>query len=210
MGELSKLFFVCVPSTLFFIVGVTSCAKKKPKEKKQTIATGEREEESFRLAFLSSTTTHSRDCEVKEALVSIMSRVLLVLLTYDDPECGGAADAFVEHVQRDAAMLESRCQLSVKPLQVVTNGSHRDALYGALQDVFQVKPSDIYVISFLKSAQFEEYRKVRELCIGVKPVPLKCQVLTHLSNYTDVGLIIRNLVRLVIEEMSRNVDGGDR
>ncbi|KAL7707001.1 hypothetical protein N2W54_001300 [Lotmaria passim] len=132
-----------------------------------------------------------------------MSRVLTVLLTYDDPECGGAADALVEHLERDAAALEGQCQLSVKPIQVLQNGSHRDALYGSLQDLFQIKPQDIYVISFLKGNQPEEYRKVNELCSSVRPNPVQCQVLTHLANYNDVGLIIRNLVRLVLDEMTR-------
>lgn len=134
-----------------------------------------------------------------------MSRLLVVILTYDDPECGGAADALVDHLQRDAAALQSHCQLSVKPIQVVQNGSHRDTLYGVLQDLFQVKPQDIYVITFLKSNQPEEYRKIRDLCSSVKPHALQCQVLTHLANYNDVGLILRNLVRLVLDEMSRGI-----
>lgn len=126
-----------------------------------------------------------------------------MVLTYDDPECGGAADALVDHLQRDAAPLQSHCQLSVKPIQVLQSGSHRDTLYCVLQDLFQVKPQDIYVITFLKGNQPEEYRKIRELCSSVKPHALQCQVLTHLANYSDVGLIIRNLVRLVLDEMSR-------
>lgn len=139
----------------------------------------------------------------------LMSRVLTVLLTYDDPECGGAADALVEHLERDAAALEGHCQLSVKPIQVNPNGSHRDALYGSLQDLFQVKPQDIYVLAFLKGDEAEEYRKIRELCSSVKPVAIQCQILTHLANYSDVGLIIRNLVRLVLNEMSKE-DGAKR
>ncbi|KAG5501493.1 hypothetical protein JKF63_03322 [Porcisia hertigi] len=137
-----------------------------------------------------------------------MSRVLTVLLTYDDPECGGAADALVEHLERDAASVEGQCQLSVKPIQIVQNGSHRDALYGSLQDLFRMKPHNIYVITFLKGCQAEEYRKVNELCSSVRPNAVRCQVLTHLANYTDVGLIIRNLVRLVLDEMTREEHHG--
>ncbi|KAG5475376.1 hypothetical protein LSCM1_03489 [Leishmania martiniquensis] len=133
-----------------------------------------------------------------------MSRVLTVLLTYDDPECGGAADALVEHLERDAAAAEGHCQLSVKPIQVLQSGSHRDALYGSLQDLFQMKPQDIFVITFLKGSQPEEYRKVTELCSSVRPTAVQCQVLTHLANYSDVGLIIRNLVRLVLDEMAKD------
>ncbi|KAG8340496.1 hypothetical protein ERJ75_000320400 [Trypanosoma vivax] len=132
-----------------------------------------------------------------------MSRTLTVLVTYDEPECGGAADALVEHLQRDCAALAARCQLSVRPISILQNASHRDALYRTLQDLIQVKPQDIYVIGFLKDNNPEEYRKVRELCNGVKPRRIKHQVLTHLANYNDVGLIIRNLVRLVLDEMSR-------
>ncbi|PBJ73584.1 hypothetical protein TcG_06173 [Trypanosoma cruzi] len=132
-----------------------------------------------------------------------MPRGLIVLLTYDDPECGGAADALAEHLQRDCAVMMDRCQLTVKPIAILHNASHRDALYRTLQDLFQVKPQDIYVITFLKENNFEEYRKVRELCNGVKPCCIKHQLLTHVANYSDVGLIIRNLVRLVLEEMRR-------
>ncbi|ORC91735.1 uncharacterized protein TM35_000053310 [Trypanosoma theileri] len=137
--------------------------------------------------------------------MTVILRVLVVLLTYDDPECGGAADALVEHLQRDSAALLDRCQLSVKPIAILHNASHRDALYRTLQDLFQVKPQDIYVISFLKDNNPEEYRKIRELCNGVKPSRLKHQVLTHLANYSDVGLIIRNLVRLVLDEMVKEI-----
>lgn len=132
-----------------------------------------------------------------------MVRVLVILLTYDDPECGGAADALVDHLERDAAPLDHVCGLSIKPIAVAQNGSHRDTLYGTLQDLFQVQPEDIYVISFLKGDQPDEYKKIRELCNGVKPHALKSQVLTHLANYNDVGLIIRNLVRLLLDEMSK-------
>ncbi|CBH17109.1 uncharacterized protein TEOVI_000451200 [Trypanosoma equiperdum] len=134
-----------------------------------------------------------------------MVRSLVVLLTYDEPECGGAADALVVHLQRDCAALADRCQLSARPISILQNSSHRDALYRTLQDLIQVKPQDIYAISFLKDNNPDEYRKIRELCNGVKPRRIKHQILTHLANYNDVGLIIRNLVRLVLDEMSRDV-----
>ena len=124
-----------------------------------------------------------------------MSRFVTILLSFDDPECGGAADALVSHIERDIP--PQLATLSVKPISVLASASHRDALYHTLQDLFNVRPRDLFVISLLKDSDPDEFRKIKELCATAKSSPLEHRVVTHLGNYTDVGLVIRNLVRTV-------------
>ena len=134
-----------------------------------------------------------------------MSRLLTVIITYDDPDCGGAFDALVDHLQRDFDVMLQRSvtsdpslHLSIKPVSVALGGGHRDALYKVLQDLFSVPRESVYVLSMLKGNAAEEYRKVKDLVQNMTP-PLEHHVVTHLSNYQDVGLVIRNLVRRVVE-----------
>jgi hypothetical protein len=142
--------------------------------------------------------------------------VLTVLLSYDDPECGGAADALTEHLLRDVGQMlgsppadgdgtaTAGGPLNIKALSVPHGGSHRDALYRTLQDLFSVKARDVLVITLLKGNQPDEYRRVKELCCGVKTKPLEHRIITHLGSYSDVGLVIRNLVRTVADILFRS------
>jgi hypothetical protein len=139
-----------------------------------------------------------------------MSNVLAVLVSYDDPECGGAADALVEQVQRESAAVISRVPqappISVRALSVMQGGSHRDILYSTLQDLYQVRAEDVLVIVLLKGNQPEEFRRVKELCLSNKGGrPIMNHVVTHLGAFQDVGLVIRNFVRLVIDLMMQRV-----
>ena len=137
---------------------------------------------------------------------------MTVLVSYDDPECGGAADALIDHLHRDVGQLAGSSTvdpsgggpLNVKPLSVAHGASHRDALYRTLQDLFNVKAQDVLVVTLLKGNQPDEYRRVKELCCGVKTKPLEHRIITHLGNYSDVGLVIRNLVRTVADILVRD------
>lgn len=133
--------------------------------------------------------------------------MLTVVISYDDPECGGAADALVDQLQREAAALSQRvptaAPLNVRPLAVLQGGSHRDALHGTLQDLFLVRPEDVFVIVLLKGNNPDEFKKVKELCLANKGKHVQNNVVTHLSSYSDVGLIVRNFVRCVLDMMLR-------
>lgn len=137
-----------------------------------------------------------------------MSRVITVVISYDDPECGGAADALVEQLQREAAALVQRVPsvppISVRALSVIQGGSHRDALYATFQDLYQVKADDVLAIVLLKGSQPDEYKRVKELCSSNKGRPIANHVVTHLSAFTDVGLVVRNFVRVVLDMMVRS------
>lgn len=134
-----------------------------------------------------------------------MSKILSTIITYDDPECGGAADALVDYLQRDAATLSQSmpgvASLSVRALPVTPGSSHRDLLFRAFQDLFNVRSEDVFVVSLIKNHNPEEYRKIKELCSS--PRSSNHQIITHVSNYDDVGLLIRNLVRRVIDLLLR-------
>lgn len=133
-----------------------------------------------------------------------MARKLYVLLSYDDPDCGGAADALIDQLQKDAETVRTPNRLVLNSIQVLQDGCHRDTLCGAVQNLCDVSPHDMYVISLLKGDQSQEYRSIRDLCSSVKSTPLSCQVITHVANYNDVGLIIRNLVRQIMHELTQS------
>lgn len=129
-----------------------------------------------------------------------MSHVITVVMPFDDPECGGAADALCDQLQREADTLArhkpSVPLLNIRPLAVVQGGSHRDALFATLQELYQMKPETIYVIALLKGNNYDEFKKIKELCQHNRNIPNN--VVTHLSSYNDVGLIVRNAVRTVL------------
>ncbi|CCW71060.1 unnamed protein product [Phytomonas sp. Hart1] len=137
-----------------------------------------------------------------------MTRSLLVLLTYDDLECGGAADALVEHLKCAAVPLEEQCKLSVEPLPIYEGGPHQVTLRDSLNKHSDDRDVSIIVFSLLKGDQSEEYLNIKNLCNTLNSHVIRCEILTHLANYTDVGLIIQNLVRLVMHEISTEVPNG--
>ena len=121
-----------------------------------------------------------------------------LIVTYDEPECGGAADALVDQLQRELARVGVNASaITTKPLAITQSGSHRDALYRALQDVFAVKHQNVFVITMLKGDNRDEYRRITELCNNSKPV-IQHQIVTHLGNFGDVGLIVHNLARKLV------------
>jgi hypothetical protein len=133
--------------------------------------------------------------------------VLTILISYDDPECGGAADALVDQVQRECAALSQRLphtpHVNARALSVVQGGSHRDVLYGTLQDLYNVRAEDVLVIALLKGNNPEEYKKVKDLCSSNKGRPISNHVVTHLGSFSDVGLVVRNFVRAVLDRLAR-------
>jgi hypothetical protein len=133
--------------------------------------------------------------------------VLTILISYDDPECGGASDALADQIQRECTALSQRMpqapHVHVRALSVVQGGSHRDVVYGTLQDLYHVRAEDVLVIALLKGNNPEEYKKVKDLCSSNKGRPIANHVVTHLSSFTDVGLVVRNFVRVVLDRLTR-------
>ena len=116
---------------------------------------------------------------------------LAIVISFDDPECGGAAEALTQQLQ---AALDG---VTVKHVPVAAGGSHRDGVYAALQSLYAVRHDGIFVIACVKDSSPQDFCKVREMCAGAKPRIDNVHVLTHLSNYSDVGLTLRNMVRWV-------------
>ena len=127
-----------------------------------------------------------------------------IVVLFDEPDCGGAADVLVSQIESEASRHSAGCSVDVKPLAVPHGNSHRDALYRALQDLFTRKHQDVYVICIMKGPGIEEYRRVTELCDSTKP-PLERSIITCLGNYTDAGLTVRNLTRRVVKRVEQAV-----
>ena len=117
-----------------------------------------------------------------------------IVISFDDPECGGAADALSQQLH---AALEGGTQFSIKHVPVAGGGSHRDGIYTALQSLYAVRHDGIFVIACVKDSAPQEFCRVREMCAGARPRIGNVHVLTHLAAYADVGLTLRNMVRWV-------------
>ena len=127
-----------------------------------------------------------------------------VIVSYDDPECGGAADALISKLRPSSA---AEAPIIVKPVPVTdadAGSTHCDGIVSVLQSLVSVPSSSIFIISCLKDGAPEEHRRIRELVGGAQnsssspmPPPGNCQILTHLSNYNDVALTLQNMVRWV-------------
>jgi hypothetical protein len=133
-----------------------------------------------------------------------MSATFTIVVTYDDPDCGGAADALVANLDTEGKRLGPKVPLEVKPLAVTAGNSHREALYRAMQELFSRKLQDVFVVTFLKGSNAEEYRKVMELCETTKP-PISRLIITNLSSFVDAGLTVRNVTKKVL---SKVMNGG--
>lgn len=134
-------------------------------------------------------------------MANITARRHVVLLTFDEPECGHAADVLGDMILKEVKMLAERVNvpaLTVQPVPVTHGLSHRDLLHRALQEINGAKQQDCFVISLLKGGNSVEYHNIKELCNHTRP-RLAHQVVTHLSGFNDVGLVLRNLVRRVTQ-----------
>lgn len=138
--------------------------------------------------------------------MDISARHHAVIIAFDDPECGGAADALEEQLSRELKAIEQRLNLpkvAQRLVPVVPGASHRDSVARTLQELVSVKPQDVFVVSLLKGAGAEEYRALNDACQKSRP-PIEHQVVTHMASFSDVGLIVRNLVRQAIALITRD------
>ena len=76
-------------------------------------------------------------------------------------------------------------------------GSHRDAIYSALRQLYHVKHNDLFVVSLLRTANPDEYRRIVDVCSGTKPAIENFQIVTAVGEFHDAGLLMRNLSRKV-------------
>jgi hypothetical protein len=130
-------------------------------------------------------------------------RVITVILTYDDPECGNAAEALRQQLLREAAENPALngATFAVNPLPIAGGegaaATHRDAVQHQLQQRFSLDHAAVAVVALMKGGNAEDFRRTRDVCQQARPPVGAHFVLTHLGNYSDVGLMLRNVVRRV-------------
>eukprot|EP00796_Vickermania_ingenoplastis_P008667 gene8667-6093_t len=134
-------------------------------------------------------------------------RTLTVLLTYDDPECGGAADAFVDQLEKEVTIWKEThrsrvCSVPIHAFPVSEGGEQHDDV---LRHSLQALPSKVIVFSFLKGHAPQEYMAVQDVCRNTATV-LAFHILTHLANFEDVGLVLRNLIRIVMHHLEKSAE----
>lgn len=138
-----------------------------------------------------------------------MPRQFFIFITYDD-KCETLAKMLHDMLSNDGAIVSSGHGVNIRlfevadPLQEGASNanannlphSHRDIVYRQIQEHFDVPQENMFVISLLKGINHEEYTRVGELCSRTSP-PIAHQVVSHIGNFNDVGLLTRNLTRRV-------------
>lgn len=124
-----------------------------------------------------------------------MSQAFTVLITYDEPSCAGAAEALRPQLQQREADL--RTEVRCVSQAVSDGGTHREAVYAGLQQLFHVKHERLFVVCLMRDDAAQDYRRVREVCAATKPAINNVLALTSLESYSDVSLVLRNVVRRV-------------
>ncbi len=147
------------------------------------------------------------------------------IVLYDDPECAGAAEAFSTLANKlpsapnpEAVAIEvflvpanaNNLAATSNSLAGSTSGNnnnvHADVLLDALRGLVNYRPSELCVIGLLKDSNASvPTQKIREVCNDTRPAITECHIATHLANFGDVGLVVRNLVRKFHEAASRGI-----
>lgn len=145
---------------------------------------------------------------------------LTVLLTYDEPECGGAADAFVQLLEMEvhsrAEAGECTAGITVESLPIVEGEERHDFIVERTLNALIVREGDssdamtapgsssveVIVVSFLRDHAPQQYLSIKEMCAKYQENVREVHVLTHLANYEDVSLVLRNLIRIVFHYLA--------
>lgn len=130
-----------------------------------------------------------------------MTRSVTLLITFEEP-CLALAKVLSTQVTEDLRGVNSLdTQVDIIPrLVCVASGSgcHKEAIFTALQQMFHVKHDDLYIVCLFRNNNADEYRRLKELCSTTKPHIENLQILSNLENFSDAGLLIRNLSRKIV------------
>lgn len=148
------------------------------------------------------------------------------VVVYDDPECAAAAEAFADLSKRLPSAPEnvttevflvpaannnsnnsntgSSSSSAANSSSTTGPPSHGDALLDALRGLVNYRPTELVVIGLLKDSNASvACQRIREICNETRPPITECHLATHLANFGDVGLVVRNLVRRFHEAASK-------
>ena len=120
----------------------------------------------------------------------------VVLISFDDPECGGAADEILYQIKEITE--STKLAIDVRLLAVPSNCSHKDVILSIFKDLFSIDPSNIFIVSLLSKENPKEYRKIKNICDSAMIKRIKRSIISCLSNYKDISLLSRNLVKTII------------
>jgi hypothetical protein len=116
-----------------------------------------------------------------------------LLITAEEP-CTQASSVLATQCASDLGSMG--VELHVRKLQVGTEpASHREAIYATLQKLYHVKHDDLFIVCLMHGPAADEYRRVLEFCASTKPAIKNVQILTSLGEFSDAGLLMRNLAR---------------
>ena len=133
-----------------------------------------------------------------------MPRSVTVLVTQDE-ECSVAGQVFTTQVKADLAQLPQPVDAHCKVLTLANEPcAHREAIYSALQQLFHVKHNDLFIVCLLNNSAPDEYRRIHDFCTSTKPKIDNLQVLTSLKEFSDAGLLMRNLARKVVAAVAES------
>ncbi len=155
------------------------------------------------------------------------SRSFAAVVIFDDPECADAAAAFaalnlqlpsappadqvtteVFLVPASSAKLNSSLAASSSGTNnnAASPSAHGEALVDALRGLVNYRPSELVVVGLLKDANASAAsQRIREICADSRPPIAECHIATHLGNYNDMSLVVRNLVRRFHDAASRQL-----
>ncbi|KAJ9449986.1 hypothetical protein DIPPA_27446 [Diplonema papillatum] len=125
----------------------------------------------------------------------------LVLIACD-PECLSVADSITAILKRDVA-ISNRVMLEVDVHSVGEKERHKDVLKTMLEKYHQIPTGSIFILSFIKDGNPEEYTTVKQWCAQYKP-PVSSHVITCTMAMTDPSLLIRNVAKAVVMKLTGN------
>jgi hypothetical protein len=130
-----------------------------------------------------------------------------IVISYDDPDCGGAADAMADMIQRivQERRYPTIANLVLKSLPV-EGSNHTDVVANAVSELKAAGSTSAGVVCLMRDMGAEEYRRLEAFLTRgptrIDGVFIKPFVLTQLSNYQDVGLLLKTVLRNIFSTLA--------
>eukprot|EP01064_Diplonema_japonicum_P010422 TRINITY_DN17687_c0_g1_i1.p1 TRINITY_DN17687_c0_g1~~TRINITY_DN17687_c0_g1_i1.p1 ORF type:complete len:165 (+),score=36.25 TRINITY_DN17687_c0_g1_i1:47-541(+) len=125
----------------------------------------------------------------------------LVIISTDET-CAATAESLLSVLKREAAST-NRVTLEIDLQSVGPQEHHRDVLEAALARCPNVAGPSVFILSFVKDGNPEEYKLVKQWTSQFKP-PLSCHVITCTNAMKDPSLLIRNVGKAVILKLTQS------
>eukprot|EP01063_Lacrimia_lanifica_P014476 TRINITY_DN21054_c0_g1_i1.p1 TRINITY_DN21054_c0_g1~~TRINITY_DN21054_c0_g1_i1.p1 ORF type:complete len:161 (+),score=45.70 TRINITY_DN21054_c0_g1_i1:33-515(+) len=121
-----------------------------------------------------------------------------LVLIVSDADCVGTAEALVPILKRD---MSNRVALEIEFQPLADGASHRDALQMLLSKYPNIATSHVFVVSFIKDGNPEQYKNVKQWA-GQFKTALNSHVITCVNAMTDPSLLIRNVGKAIVLKLT--------